>query len=91
MPLDTLFQGKKNVFLRNTTNKHHVIIVTLTEPTKPGCNAFHLFDDAAIGTTKLNVQNSLKCLIMELLKPWIYLCCCCNLKPLYFKGNKKLN
>ena len=33
---------------------------------KPGCNAFHSYDDAVIGTTKLSVQNPLKCLITKI-------------------------
>ena len=36
-----LFKGKKNVFVRNTSNKHRVINVTMTELIKPGCNVFH--------------------------------------------------
>ena len=60
MPLDMLFQRKQNAFLRNTANKHRVTHVTLTELMKPGCNSFHLYDNAAIGTTKLSVQSSLK-------------------------------
>ena len=55
-----LFQRKQNAFLRNTANKHRVTHVTLTELMKPGCNSFHLYDNAAIGTTKLSVQSSLK-------------------------------
>ena len=33
---------------------------------KPGRNAFHSYNDAAIGTTKLSVQISLKSLITEI-------------------------
>ena len=33
---------------------------------KPGRNAFHSYDDAAIGTTKLSVQIFLKFLITEI-------------------------
>ena len=61
-----LFQEKKNAFPRSTANKDRVSNVTLTEPIKPGCNAIHLYDDAAIGTTKLSVQSSLKCVITEI-------------------------
>ena len=61
-----LFQGKKNAFLRNTAKKRCLINVTSTELMKPGYNAFHSYDDAAIGTTKLSVQSSLKCLINEI-------------------------
>ena len=35
------FKGKKNVFVRSTSNKHRVINVTMTELIKPGCNVFH--------------------------------------------------
>ena len=59
-------KGKKNVFLRNTTNKHRVIIVTLTELIKPWFDAFHSCYDATIGTAKLSVQSFLKCLITEI-------------------------
>ena len=58
-----LFQGKNDGFLRNIANKHHVINFVLTELKKPGCNAFHLYDDAGIDITKFSVQNSLTCLI----------------------------
>ena len=61
-----LFQGKNDVFLRNIANKHHVINVVLTELKKPGCNAFHLYDDAGIDITKFSVQNSLACLISKI-------------------------
>ena len=44
MSFDMLFQEKKNVFLRNSANKHRVINVTLTELMKPGCNALHSYD-----------------------------------------------
>ena len=47
-----LSEGKKNAFIRNTPNKHRVINVTWTELTKSGCNVFHFYNDAAIGTTK---------------------------------------
>ena len=66
MPFDMIFQGKKNAFPRNTANKHCLINVTLIELMKPECNAFHLYEDAAIGSTKLSVQSSLKCLINEI-------------------------
>ena len=66
MPFDMLFQGKKNAFLKDTADKHRLINVTLTELMKPGCNAFHSNDDAAIGTTKLSVQSSLKRLKNEI-------------------------
>ena len=55
-----------NAFLRNIANKHCVINITLTECIKPECNVFHSQYDAAIGTTKLSVQSSLKCLITEI-------------------------
>ena len=58
-----LFQGKNDGFLRNIANKHHVINFVLTELKKPGCNAFHLYDDAGTDITKFSVQNSLTCLI----------------------------
>ena len=66
MPLDMLFKGKKNAFLKNTGNKHHVFNATLVELIKPDCNAFHSYYDAAIGTTNLSVQGSLRCLITEI-------------------------
>ena len=50
------FQRKNNAFLRNIANKHRVINVTLTELMKSGCNAFHSYNDTAIGTTKLSVN-----------------------------------
>ena len=65
MLFDKLFQDKNDAFLRNT-NKHRAINVILTELKKPGCNAFHSYDDADIDITKLSVQNSLKCLITEI-------------------------
>ena len=68
-----LFQRKQNAFLRNTANKHRVTHVTLTELMKPGCNSFHLYDNAAIGTTKLSVQKFLE---MKLVRPRIYLWYC---------------
>ena len=49
-----LFPGKNDAFLRNTISKHFVINVT--ELKKPGCNAFHLYDDADFDITKLRVQ-----------------------------------
>ena len=61
-----LFQDKNDTFLRNTANKHHAINVIPTELEKPGCKAFHLYDDADIDITKLSVQISLKCLITEI-------------------------
>ena len=66
MSFDMLFQEKKNVFLRNSANKHRVINVTLTKLMKPGCNALHSYDAAAIGTSKLSVQSSLKCLVTKI-------------------------
>ena len=42
------FKGKKNVFVRNNSNKHRVINVTMTELIKPGCNVFHQYYDAAV-------------------------------------------
>ena len=65
MSFDMLFQEKKNVFLRNSANKHRVINVTLTELMKPGCNALHSYH-AGIGTSKLSVQSSLKCLVTKI-------------------------
>ena len=66
MPFDMLFQGKKNSFWRNTVNKYRMINVALTELMKPGCNTFHSYDDAAIGTTELSVPKSLKCIITKI-------------------------
>ena len=66
MPLGMLFKGKKNAYLKNNANKHLVFNVTLVELIKPDCNAFHSYYDATIGTTKLSVQGSLKCLITEI-------------------------
>ena len=43
-----LIQDKNNVFLKNTANKHRAINIMLTELEKPGCKAFHLYDDALI-------------------------------------------
>ena len=39
--LTCYLKKKKNVFVRNTSNKHRVINVTMTELIKPGCNVFH--------------------------------------------------
>ena len=41
-----LFQDKNDAFLRTTVIKHRVINVILTKLKKPGCNTFHLYDDA---------------------------------------------
>ena len=89
-----LFKGKKDAFLRNTANKHRLINVILTELKKPGCNAFHLYDDAEFDITKLSVQSSLKCLITEISKTkdllvllWYH--ADHNSEPLYFKSNRK--
>ena len=87
MPFYMLFQEKKNAFLRNTANKHRVINITRTELIKPGCNVFHPYYDAAIGTTKLSVQSFMKCLITEISETRIYLCCCCNTQAII--QNKK--
>ena len=38
----------------------------MTELKKPVCHAFHSYDDADIGITKLSVQSSLKCLVTEI-------------------------
>ena len=48
-----------------TGNKYLVINVMQTELKKPGCNAFHLYDDTYIYITKLSGQSSLKYLITE--------------------------
>ena len=64
MLFDMLFQDKNDEFLKNTTNKHRVFNVILTEPEKPGCKAFHLYDDADV--TKLSVQSSWKYLITQI-------------------------
>ena len=69
---DMLFQSKNDAFLRNTSNKHLVINVILTELKKAGCNALHLYDDADTDITKLNVQSSLKCLITDSSETRIY-------------------
>ena len=66
MLFDMLFPDKNNAFLRNTANKHRAINVILTELEKPGCKAFHLYDDAHIDIAKVSVQSSLKCLITEI-------------------------
>ena len=42
-----------------------IIKVIFTERRKPGCNAFHLYDDADIEITKISVLSSLKYLINE--------------------------
>ena len=55
-----LFQGKKDVFLKNAVNKHRVINVILAELKKPECDAFHSYDDADIDVPKLSVQNFLE-------------------------------
>ena len=87
-------KGKKNVFRRNTTNKHRVIFVTLTELIKPWFDAFHSCYDAAIGTTKFSVQSFLKYLITEISETKDLLMLLLqhaghNSKPLHFKSNKK--
>ena len=63
-----LFQGKKDAFLWNTVNKHHVISAILTELKKPECNGFHSYDDVGIDVTKLSVQSSFKYLISEIIE-----------------------
>ena len=40
-----LFQGKNDVFLRDTGSKYLVTNAIMTELKKAGCNAFHLYDD----------------------------------------------
>ena len=65
--------SKKNAFLRDTVNKYLVINVILTELKKPGCKAFHLYDDADTDITKLCDQSSLKCLITEISENWCLL------------------
>ena len=66
MPFEILFQGKKDAFRRYTVNRHCLINAILTGLKKPGCNSFHLSDDAEIGMTKLPVQSYLKCLVTEI-------------------------
>ena len=91
MPFDMLFQGRKDAFLRNTVNKHHVINVILTERKRPGCDAFHSYDDTDIDITKLSVQSSLKCLLNIISEKRIYMLLYHadhNSKPSYFKSNK---
>ena len=66
MLFNMLFHDKNDEFLRNTGNKHRANNVILTELEKPGCKAFHLYDDPDINITKLSVQSSLKCLITEI-------------------------
>ena len=77
-----LFQGKKDAFLRNAVNKHRVINVILAELMKPGCNAFHSYDDDDIDSTNFSVQSSLKCLITEISEKMIYLCYCCIMQSI---------
>ena len=94
MLFDILFQGKNDAFLRNTANKRLVINVILAKPMKPKGNAFHLYDDADIDITKLNVQSSLECLITEISEKKDLLVLLLyhgdhDSKPLYFKSNKK--
>ena len=92
--LTCYFKEKKDAFLRNTVKKHCIINVILTEHKKPECNALHSYDDAYIDFTKVSVQSSLKCLVSEirenknLLVLFLYHADH-NLKPLYFKSNKK--
>ena len=91
-----LFQGKNDAFLRVTDKKYLVINVTLTELKKPGCTAFHLYDDGDIDIAKLSFQSSLsyKCLIIEISENKDLLVLLMyhagyNPKPLYSKSNKK--
>ena len=89
-----LFQGNKNVFLWKTANKCPVINITLPKLMKAGCNAFHSYDDAAIGTTKLSVQSFLKFLVTKISETKDLLVFSLqhaghNSKLLYFKYNKK--
>ena len=86
-----LFQGKKDAFLRNTANKHHVIIVILTEPKKPRCNVFHSYDPD-IDITKLRVQSFLRCLLITEISEskdvlvLLFYHTYHNSKPLYFQS-----
>lgn len=43
MLFEILFQGKKDAFLRNTSNKHPVINVIFIEPKKARSTAFNLY------------------------------------------------
>ena len=58
MLFDMLFPGKRDGFLRNAVNKHHVIYAISTDS---GGNAFHSYDNIDIDITKLSVQSSAKC------------------------------
>ena len=80
-----LDQGNNDAFLRNPVTKHCVVNVVLTELKKPGCNAFHSYDDADIDITKLSVQSSLKCLITKISEKRIYLCYCCIMQNIIQK------
>ena len=47
---------KKGCISKKHCQKHCVINVLLVQLKKPGCNAFHSYDDADIDITKLSVQ-----------------------------------
>ena len=94
MLFDILFQGNNDAYIRNTGSKQRVINFILTELKKLGCNTFHLYDDPDIDIRKLSVQSSLKYLVTaisenkDLLRLFLFHADH-NLKPLYFKSNKK--
>ena len=88
------FKEKKDVFLRNTVNKHCVNNVILTARKKLEGNAFHSYDDGYIDFAKLSVQSFLVCLVSEIsenknLLVFLLYQADHNSKPLYFKNNIK--
>ena len=96
------FKEKKDVFLSNSTNEHHMINVISTEIKKAGCYGVHSHDDADVDIVKLILQNSLilqsslECSITvigedaDLLVLLLYHADI-NSKPLYFKSSKESN
>ena len=93
---DMLFEGKKDIFLSNSTNEHCMINVISTEVKKAGCYVFHSLYDADVDIVRLNVQSFLEfsttvigedadLLVLLLYHADI------NSKPLYFKSSKESN
>ena len=90
------FKEKKDVFLSNSTNEHHMINVISTEIKKAGCYGVHSHDDADVDIVKLNVQGSLECSTTVIGKDTDLLVLLLyhadiNSKPLYFKSSKESN